>query len=50
MAISYRIVQEHGGRILVDSDVGRGTTITLSLPLTGTRVLAAEAVQAHAGD
>ncbi|MEO8216379.1 MAG: ATP-binding protein [Acidobacteriota bacterium] len=33
MAISYRIVQEHGGRITVESDEGRGTTITLSLPL-----------------
>src|ERR1051326_8853550 len=33
MAISYRIVQEHGGRIDVSSRVGFGTTITVSLPL-----------------
>jgi two-component system sensor histidine kinase PilS (NtrC family) len=33
MAISYRIVQEHGGRIDVRSDVGSGTAITVSLPL-----------------
>jgi two-component system sensor histidine kinase PilS (NtrC family) len=34
MAISYRIVQEHGGRIDVESRVGQGTAITVSLPLT----------------
>ncbi|HUF16805.1 MAG TPA: ATP-binding protein [Thermoanaerobaculia bacterium] len=32
MAISYRIIQEHGGSISVDSHEGRGTTITISLP------------------
>jgi two-component system sensor histidine kinase PilS (NtrC family) len=32
MAISYRIVQEHGGRIDVTSREGMGTTITVSLP------------------
>jgi len=32
MAISYRIVQEHGGRIEVSSQEGAGTTITVSLP------------------
>ena len=32
MAISYRIVQEHGGRIEVDSRQGVGTTITVTLP------------------
>jgi two-component system sensor histidine kinase PilS (NtrC family) len=33
MAISYRIVQEHGGRIDVLSRQGQGTTITVSLPV-----------------
>jgi two-component system, NtrC family, sensor histidine kinase PilS len=33
MAISYRIVQEHGGRIDVASREGSGTTITVSLPV-----------------
>jgi len=33
MAISYRIVQEHGGRIDVTSREGAGTTITVSLPV-----------------
>ncbi|MEO8378912.1 MAG: ATP-binding protein [Acidobacteriota bacterium] len=35
MAISFRIVQEHGGRIDVSSVVGSGTAITVSLPITG---------------
>ena len=33
MAIVYRIVQEHGGRLLVDSAPGRGTVITAELPV-----------------
>jgi two-component system sensor histidine kinase PilS (NtrC family) len=33
MAISYRIVQEHGGQIDVASWPGMGTTITVSLPI-----------------
>jgi len=32
MAISYRIVQEHSGRIEVSSKEGQGTSITVSLP------------------
>ncbi|HWN41183.1 MAG TPA: ATP-binding protein [Thermoanaerobaculia bacterium] len=32
MAIVYRIVQEHGGRLDVDSRPGGGTTITVELP------------------
>ncbi|MDP9120489.1 MAG: ATP-binding protein [Acidobacteriota bacterium] len=32
MAIVYRIVQDHGGRLSVDSRQGRGTTITVELP------------------
>jgi two-component system sensor histidine kinase PilS (NtrC family) len=37
MAISYRIVQEHGGKIDVTSHEGEGTSITVSLP-TGAEV------------
>ena len=36
MAISYRIVQDHGGRIDVESKEGVGTAITVSLPATMT--------------
>jgi signal transduction histidine kinase len=32
MAISFRIVQEHGGKIEVDSAPDRGTAIALTLP------------------
>jgi two-component system sensor histidine kinase PilS (NtrC family) len=32
MAISYRIVQEHGGKIEVASTEGAGSSITVSLP------------------
>jgi two-component system sensor histidine kinase PilS (NtrC family) len=32
LSIVYRIVQEHGGRIQVQSRAGAGTTITLALP------------------
>ena len=32
MAISYRIVQEHGGKIEVSTKEGYGTTIAISLP------------------
>ena len=35
MAIVYRIVEEHQGNIEVDSEPGRGTTITIDLPLDG---------------
>lgn len=37
MAISYRIVQEHGGKIDVTSHVGEGTSITVSLPAPAVR-------------
>lgn len=35
MAICYRIVQEHGGEIRVESELGQGTTIHVSLPREG---------------
>jgi two-component system sensor histidine kinase PilS (NtrC family) len=38
MAISYRIVQEHGGRIAVESREGLGTTISVILPIRGASV------------
>jgi two-component system, NtrC family, sensor histidine kinase PilS len=36
MAISYRIVQEHGGKIDVTSSEGTGSAITVSLPVVAT--------------
>ncbi|PLS77858.1 MAG: histidine kinase, partial [Chloroflexi bacterium] len=35
LAISYGIIAEHGGTIDVDSEEGRGTTMTIRLPLAG---------------
>jgi PAS domain S-box-containing protein len=32
LSICYRIIQEHFGNILVDSEVGRGTTFTVRIP------------------
>jgi two-component system, NtrC family, sensor histidine kinase PilS len=34
MAIVYQIVEEHGGRLSVASELGSGTSITVDLPLT----------------
>jgi two-component system sensor histidine kinase PilS (NtrC family) len=34
MAIVYRIVEEHGGRLRVESIPGQGTTITTELPIS----------------
>jgi GAF domain-containing protein/HAMP domain-containing protein/anti-sigma regulatory factor (Ser/Thr protein kinase) len=33
LAISKRIVEMHGGRILVDSELGKGSTFTIELPV-----------------
>jgi PAS domain S-box-containing protein len=35
MAIVYRIVEDHGGRLRVESTPGGGTTITVDLPVAG---------------
>jgi PAS domain S-box-containing protein len=32
LAVSYGIIQEHGGRIFVDSNIGKGTHFRLKLP------------------
>jgi len=33
MSISYGVIQKHGGEILVESEVGKGTTFRIILPL-----------------
>jgi two-component system, NtrC family, sensor histidine kinase HydH len=33
LAVCYRIVEDHGGRITVESAPGKGSTFTISLPL-----------------
>ena len=37
LSISYEIVRRHGGRILVDSVVGRGTEVRVRLPTGAAR-------------
>lgn len=48
MAIVYRIVQEHGGRLDVETRPGGGTTITVELPAIQSGAPASTAVQAAA--
>jgi signal transduction histidine kinase len=35
LALTQQIVRDHGGDLRVDSTVGRGTTFTVSVPLSG---------------
>ena len=37
LSVSRRIVERHGGRLLIDSTVGAGTTVTIVLPLERVR-------------
>jgi signal transduction histidine kinase len=37
MAITKKIVNEHKGDIFVESELGKGTTITIKLPITQTK-------------
>jgi two-component system NtrC family sensor kinase len=34
LSLSYGIIQKHRGQIFVTSEVGRGTIVSISLPLT----------------
>lgn len=47
MAIVYRIVHEHGGRLAVDSQPGGGTTITVELPAAESAPASLEEMEAR---
>lgn len=47
MAIVYRIVEEHGGRLSVHSRPGAGTEIVVELPVLGSKGRPAEAPEAQ---
>jgi two-component system NtrC family sensor kinase len=47
LSVSYGIVQNHGGRIEVASEVGKGTRFTVELPLAGVMT---QPVQAYPGN
>jgi len=49
LSVSYGIVAQHGGEILVDSKVGKGTTFTIRLPRTRAQSEALVAAQASSG-
>ena len=42
LSISYDIIRKHGGDITVDSEVGKGSTFTVMLPIKGQRNQVAE--------
>lgn len=37
LSVAHSIVQEHGGRVAIESDVGRGTTVRIQLPVSEVR-------------
>lgn len=49
MAIVYRIVQEHGGRVHVETAPGAGTAITAELPIAGAAPAIVAALPEYAG-
>jgi signal transduction histidine kinase len=38
LAISYGIIKEHGGTVSVESEVGKGTTFIIRLPITAVQI------------
>jgi two-component system sensor histidine kinase PilS (NtrC family) len=49
MAIVYRIVQEHGGEVSVESRPSEGATITVELPMSPPKPTTAELAVVEAG-
>ena len=45
LAISYGIIERHNGKIDVDTDLGRGSTFIVSLPVSTAEESAVEAIR-----
>jgi len=45
LSMAYRIMQENDGEILVDSQPGQGTQVTLRLPIRNERTETPETVE-----
>jgi signal transduction histidine kinase len=43
LSIAYKIIEKHKGRIIVESEKGTGTTITIELPSNNYNITAGEA-------
>jgi PAS domain S-box-containing protein len=50
LAVSYGIVQEHAGKIRVDSAKGEGTTFYLEFPIAGLQKTVDASARSYAGD
>jgi two-component system, NtrC family, sensor kinase len=52
LAVSYGIIQEHAGKIHVESEPGKGTTFELEFPIAGMRPTAPAEIRtgAQAGE
>jgi signal transduction histidine kinase len=49
LAVSYGIMQEHGGKMQVESELGVGTTFRLEFPVGTSRIVAGPAVDVTQG-
>ncbi len=49
LSVVYGVVERHGGRLLIDSTPGAGTTVTIRLPLSGAEMGRVEAAPAPSG-
>jgi CheY-like chemotaxis protein len=47
LTVAYAIVQEHGGRLRLDSTLGKGTSFYVELPITGGKLAATPPVRAR---